>query len=464
FKIRPIIPKERKKPVVEEEPEEAEPKIVEEKSTPETPSFDNFPGISDTDVFYKKRSSEEGRKINSVKTKKKTGLASAKPIQQDIISTPKINNTDNNSFPQLVRESGEISGNIQGDGFQGNEVGPLRGGSISRGTSEMYVDVMGSVSISQQSGKRVNQMSKILPELAGRISEIGKNKKMDIVFVVDTTGSMRDNVTGVKNHIKGFLEIIEDEGFDVDLGLVQFTDQETRKPKIDGLTGSVRKFKKWLDKVVFMGGGDVPESGYEAMISALEEIKFRNDAQHIFVFMSDAPQHDLDYDGKSRYTLDRILSKLTDEEITVHVIGANYRPMKLLAQSTGGTWRHIPGGNPVYDVPDPSSHNIKSRLGGVLAPVLFEDKVTIQLGEPIPQWVDLSYKMLDPRGFKCLGTLTYRQDVSPESGRELVFSPVLDLRKFQDQSGIYTMIYRMRDSAGNWDVLRRTFEIDKANG
>ena len=85
--------------------------------------------------------------------------------------------------------------------------------------------------------------------------------------------------------------------------------------------------------------------------------------------------------------------------------------------------------------------------------------MTIEFSNSVPDWVDLSYKMLDPLGFKCLGTLTYRKKVSHKAEKKVEFATRMDLSKFKDQPGTYTLIYRIRDSKGNWDILRRTLQL-----
>ena len=152
---------------------------------------------------------------------------------------------------------------------------------------------------------------------------------------------------------------------------------------------------------------------------------------------------------------------MNEEGVSVDVIGANYLPMKQLAIGTGGQWRHIPGGDPAMDVPYYTASMIRSSLGRKLQPTLVEDKVTIEFNGSVPDWVDLSYKMLDPRGFKILGTLTYRREINNKSEKSVEVPLKMDLSKLRDQPGIYTLIYRIRDSAGNQDVLRQTLELDK---
>jgi hypothetical protein len=70
--------------------------------------------------------------------------------------------------------------------------------------------------------------------------------------------------------------------------------------------------------------------------------------------------------------------------------------------------------------------------------------------------------MLDPRGLKVLGTLTYRIKVRHKADGKVEFSPRIDLGKFKNQPGTYTLIYRIRDSIGNRDILRRTLELRRA--
>ncbi|MGB9595810.1 MAG: vWA domain-containing protein [Candidatus Poribacteria bacterium] len=270
---------------------------------------------------------------------------------------------------------------------------------------------------------------------------------------------MEDNVLGVKQYIYNFLNPIKEKEFDVNLSLVEFSDISARKEKVYGLTDDPEKFRKWLDKTVFYGGGDLPESGYEAILTALEKIKFRKSAQKVFIFISDAPQHDLDYDGKSRYTLDRIISKLKEENISVDVIGIDDLTLKQLARGTGGQWKPIPGGDPRIDIPQPGIQKIFSKLTVSSIPDLLEDKVIVLFDNVVPDWIDLTYKVLDPNGIKVLGALTYRKEITDRSEKKVEIPVTLNISGFKNTPGVYTLIYRTKDSFGNQNILRQTFEL-----
>ena len=464
--IMKAYPVARKRPPpakVEPEPEEKveeKPETPEVTKPPEPETFSHPPALEEpADTLARAVSNETAAERRTlVKKPEREGMVLTKPMAQKPIPL----STDDESIvvaSNLYEDKGDIADSSGTKGFSGSRVGPIGSRPGAKGESEQYIYPGGAV----QPLKRPGKFGEILPELARGITNRATGDKIDIVFLIDTTGSMRDNVRGVKDHIEHFLQPLEEKEIDAALGLVEFADQDVRDAKVVGLTRSQKKFEKWLDKTRFYGGADIAESGYEALIAALEQMEFRDGAEKSFIFISDAPQHDFDYDGRSRYSLDRIIARLSDEGVIMDVVGVKYLSMKQLAWGTGGKWKHIPGGDPLMDIPQPTSSMIRSRLGRSLPPALVEDRVTIEFNDPVPDWVDLSYKVLDPRGLKRLGTLTYRIKVDEKTERMVEFSPKLDLRESGDQPGTYTLIYRIRDSMGHRDILRRTFELQRAN-
>jgi Mg-chelatase subunit ChlD len=374
------------------------------------------------------------------------------------VPTRNINTVDKreSTIPILNSKVENIRISIGSSGYGGLKVGPVGSSSMPKGESARYIDAMNTVA--PRGG--VVEFANILPSIAQGILKRVTQKKLDVVFIIDTTGSMEDNVLGVKDYILRFLEPLEEKKLDVELGLVTFSDISARKEKVFGLTDKPDKFKKWLDKAIFYGGGDLPESGYEAIATALDKIDFRKSAQRFFIFMSDAPQHDFDYDGKSRYTLDRAISMLNEKNVSVEVIGLDILIMKQLAYGTGGQWRPIPGGNLRLDIPEPTSaQKIHSRLVVSPIPDFLEDSVIVDFDKIVPDWVDFSYKVLDPQGAKIIGTLTYRKEVSNKSEKNVEIPVKFNISVFK--SGVYTLIYRTLDSYGNQNILRQTFELQK---
>ncbi len=293
----------------------------------------------------------------------------------------------------------------------------------------------------------------ILPTIARGIAERATRSKVDIVFILDVTGSMDNNISEVREYIHHFLELLGKTSLDAALGLVEFSDQSVASPRISGLTTDPSVFRKWVDRVELSEGADLAESGYEAMISAIEKIRFRESAQKFFIFISDDLQHDLDYDGKSIYTLDKVVAKLNEEKVSVDVVGVDSYFMKRLAQSTGGEWRHIPGKLPVVRIPYSSASTMRFHLAGSLLPDSLEDELTIEFHDPAPDWVDLSYWMFNQQGNKVLETSLPSKHIDSRADRTIEFSIKVDLGKFRNHPGSYTLIYRATDSLGNEGIL-----------
>jgi outer membrane biosynthesis protein TonB len=379
------------------------------------------------------------------------------PESPKVTLTKNIKSTTKRQESELITTVDRYAENIGNKGkttiYAIPSVGPLRAGYGYKGQSSRYIDAMSSVM--PRGG--VDQFAYIFPSLAQGIGKRVTQGKVDVVFIIDTTGSMEDNVIGVKNYIEHFVKPLEDMKIDVELGLVEFSDRDARKEKVYDLTDSLDKFRKWLDKTRFYGGRDLPESGYEAIVIALEKIKYRESAQKAIIFVSDSPQHDFDYDGKSRYTLDRIIAILNEQNVGIDVIGLDFLPMKQLAWGTGGQWKPIPGGDLRLDMPESAPPKIHSKLTASM--LTLKDMVTVDFDSVVPDWIELSYKVLDPNGLKVIGALTYRKAIDDKSAKKMAIPVKFEVNDFIDRPGIYTLIYRTRDSYGNQNIYRQNFEI-----
>jgi hypothetical protein len=127
---------------------------------------------------------------------------------------------------------------------------------------------------------------------------------VDVVFVLDLTGSMQFAINGIKQGIQSFVEGLERERLDARIGVICFRDIDPPPagdnerpyalmfPQPDGGTGSFTKdYRAVRDKVAPLiagGGGDEPESSLQAMVLAAEQ-PFRPKASRVLVLITDAP-------------------------------------------------------------------------------------------------------------------------------------------------------------------------------
>ena len=336
-------------------------------------------------------------------------------------------------------------GNRRGDALRATSMGNSWGGGSTLGGTNA-----GGIYI------------KMLKEIARDLTAATTTKKVDIVFVLDETASMVDNIRGIRAYFEFIFEALKRDKRDATYGLVTFTD----KTKTYGRTDDLGTFKTWLFKIDVDRGGDISEAGLDALMAAVSEIKFRRDAQRFFIFASDAAFHDADYDGRSPYSLDEVVATLQKQRIRVEVIGLDYLPIKQIAMATGGTWRAIPGKGYLEYVP-PITLTVKmlSKLGTLQVDgSTVGDKITVFVNNPPrPKQLTLTWKVLNPLGERCYGPFTEKREIPDDNSTKMELTPVLDTTAFQTIHGIYTVIYRLENDQGHKSILRRTltYKYDK---
>ena len=333
-------------------------------------------------------------------------------------------------------------GRRRGEALDGMPIGNS-GGAIPSGTSagDNYIQMM--------------------TELARNLADAAIVQEIDLVFIVDKTGSMEDNVRGIRAYMDLFFEHFARLGHDAAFGLVTFADAMTKKPKVQGVTTDHGKFKNWLYKIKFEGGGDLAESGLDALMAALHKVKFRGNTQRFFVLVSDGAFHDADYDGRSEYSQDGVIETLQQQGVRVDVIGLNFLPIKQLAWATGGTWRAIPGRGYMEHIPRTLTAKMLSELGvlGFNEDGLEGDELVVYLRRDArPTWLEITWKVLNPLGERCYGPFSERLNI-PNDGSEVVrFTPTIDVNQFRSAAGTYTVIYHIENNLGHRSILRRTFD------
>jgi Mg-chelatase subunit ChlD len=143
---------------------------------------------------------------------------------------------------------------------------------------------------------------------------------LDVVFIMDTTGSMGEEIQRLKNTIEIInLNLAGDSQTKVQFGMVLYRDKkEAYITKVIPLTSDLEKFKKDLNKVDAAGGGDYPEDLQSALKDSMKEIQWRQNAIRLTFIITDAPPH-LDY-GQD-YTYISAMKEATEKGIKIFSIG-----------------------------------------------------------------------------------------------------------------------------------------------
>ena len=124
-----------------------------------------------------------------------------------------------------------------------------------------------------------------------------ENIPLDILFVLDTTGSMGEEIRRLRNSIEIInLNISEISPTpDIRYGLVLYRDiKDIYNTKIIPLNDSLPEFQRHLSMVTSDGGGDRSENLQAALEDALTKISWRKNGVRLAFIITDAPPH-LDY-------------------------------------------------------------------------------------------------------------------------------------------------------------------------
>ena len=190
--------------------------------------------------------------------------------------------------------------------------------------------------------------------------------RLDLVFLIDATGSMGDEIAKLKHSMRAMAQQIAQLPGQPDIcyGLVAYRDRgDAYVTRTHDFTDDLGAFQQQLANVQAHGGGDTPEALNEALHEVVHGLSWRQQAARMVVLVADAPPH-LDYGGPQ---YDRDMQAALSKGIKLFAVGASgldpvgeyiYRQM---AQYTAGrfvflTYRDAsnpgsgPGSQTVHDV------------------------------------------------------------------------------------------------------------------
>ena len=141
---------------------------------------------------------------------------------------------------------------------------------------------------------------KSLPDdIMKSLDEISPKEKVDVVFAIDTTGSMKDDMQQLKTvWLPSLREKIKSFG-NLRLALLLYRDYGDSYNYMNlpvkrfDFTDDFDSFSKNLLGVKIIGkeGGDIPEAVYEALYASMYYYKWRQDAQRKIILIGDAEPH-----------------------------------------------------------------------------------------------------------------------------------------------------------------------------
>ncbi len=165
-------------------------------------------------------------------------------------------------------------------------------------------------------------------------------KKVDVVFVFDTTGSMSDKIRQLIATCKKFTDEAEELHLDLHYALIAFGDISVQGggdtiELVVPLTGDVQRMKAGFSQIPRNNGfGNYGETSLEAIQKAFT-IEHRKGAVKVLVLLTDEPALQYSTDVES------IMQELTEREYLVFVAAIDTPYYRKMAERHGGTWMEI---------------------------------------------------------------------------------------------------------------------------
>ena len=172
----------------------------------------------------------------------------------------------------------------------------------------------------------------------------------DIVFLIDTTGSMWGEIQNVKNNVSKFAQDLENAGVSVRWALLEYRDITC-----DGLNSTkviycgasewyidVASYERAIASLSVNGGGDREETVIDAL-KAATYLDSREDAKTFYIVVTDA-----DYKTNNRYDIsgmNEMINELVDKETVTSVVTKTtyYDVYRNLTDRTNGILANIDG-------------------------------------------------------------------------------------------------------------------------
>ena len=167
----------------------------------------------------------------------------------------------------------------------------------------------------------------IIEDIRGLLADIEDKDNLDLVFAIDATGSMKNDLDKLKTDMYPLLTELFGNTPGARVGLLFYRDYgDTFKymdlpVKVFPFTSNFTSFSKNLNSIRIYGkeGGDIPEAVYEAMYASCEFYSWRNTAQKKIILIGDAEPHPTPR-GIGRYSKDYVMGIAESRKIKINSI------------------------------------------------------------------------------------------------------------------------------------------------
>ncbi len=198
-------------------------------------------------------------------------------------------------------------------------------------------------------------MSKLVPNQPGAELRAGSEKKVvrmevgrdsakalaDLVFVIDTTGSMNDKIDALIETCQSFVDRLATKRIDWAAAVVGFGDLTVEGDRIVAtpFSSNAERVKGLLRGLPrYSGGGNEGESSLEALQAALDLAGYRPEAMKVVVLITDEPAL------QKKIRPAAMTGRLREAGAIAFVLSPKINYFRSMAADTGGQWWDVDSG------------------------------------------------------------------------------------------------------------------------
>jgi Mg-chelatase subunit ChlD len=180
-----------------------------------------------------------------------------------------------------------------------------------------------------------------------------KLRQLDVVFVIDTTGSMGSSISEVQKRLNSLSQSLAQDKVkpNVAFGIVAYRDHppedKTYVTRVYPLVEQLSKAQQHINALNADGGGDTPEAVLDGLRDALTKMKWREYGHKVLLLVGDAPPHGIGASGRwpkaypNELTMSNVLAQATSVSATIHAVGVGnnkdmVKSFTQIAKETGG--------------------------------------------------------------------------------------------------------------------------------
>ncbi len=269
----------------------------------------------------------------------------------------------------------------------------------------------------------------LMSSLSGMTVSGSQNKlkeKVDLAFVIDTTGSMGPYIDNVKRNISDFAVYLEEKGIELRIGIIEYRDisadgiDSTKVHKLKGSTWhySTKDMIETLGKLNVDGGGDTPETvidGLGYLVDDKNTMLWSSQAYKFAVVLTDANYKVANTHGIAN--MNEMIDLLVKNDINTSVITrTSYKnSYNSLIEKTGGIFANILSSNfsnELKVLADSILNRTKIKKAIYVLPGYLGSELYINTTDNVPMWMNEFGVIIDAVSYyiyKRFGNLVYKK-------------------------------------------------------